>query len=78
MGVKDIKSKKEGRWRWAIKIIRRGTRGDGEGRTKTGRELPGVGGGEESGLSGVLTTPTMCQKGFGEWGVGEPQFQMVK
>lgn len=70
MGAKDIKSKKEKRWGWAIKIKRRGMRDDGERRTKTGGALPEMGGGEESGLSGVLTTPTMCQKGFWEWGVG--------
>lgn len=70
MGAKDIKSKNEERWGWAIKIKRRGMRDDGERRTKTGGKLPEMGGGEESGLSGVLTTPTMCQKGFWEWGVG--------
>lgn len=68
MGAKDIKSKKEERRGWAIKIKWPGMRDDGERWTKTGGDLQEVGGGETSGLSGVLATPTMCQKGFGESG----------
>lgn len=56
----------------AIKIKRRGMRDDGEtdkDRRRRSSEREMGGGGEQSGLSGVLTTPTSTERilGVGVW-----------